>query len=259
MRLAVVLLLVLVAGCGTSDPGPGRASPPAAPSSATERPWSVLDGPLARCGPQPPGLEREPFHFQVLTDPAVGEIPSVTIGHGHTVAVLLHQTDGDGLCGWLEFAAQIGARPGLTALAIDLCEYSDAACRPGRAQTDAVEVALRHAGEDLHARRVVVVGASMGGAVALMSASRLGGIDAAVDLSGPVDWPGTEVVRRGRALRVPVLVAMARDEGPEEMAGARAVVAHAPAGSRFVPVGSGHGYELLARLRPQLLGWIAGG
>lgn len=263
MRRAVIsglALVLLLAACG-SEEGPDAASTPATTSSS-EPPWVVLDGPLASCGPQPPGLEGVPFERGVLRDPAVGRIPSVTIGDGRTVAVLLHQTDGGGLCGWLEFAARIASESGLVALAIDLCDYGDAVCRPrrsDRSQTAAVEVAVRHAREDLGADRVVIVGASMGGAVALMAASTLAGVDAAVDLSGPVDWPGTGVVRGGRALRVPVLVAMAREEGTEEVRGARAIVAEAPRGSRFVAVAAGHGYELLPRLGEDVLAWIAGG
>ena len=261
MRLGVVLLVLLVAtACGSegSDAGAPAASPSAtAAPTPTEAPWQTLDGPLGRCGPQPPELGDVAFRYRVLTDPAVGRIPAVTVGSGRTVAVLLHQTDGNGLCGWLEFAARIARDRRLTALAIDLCQYG-ARCRPDRAQTDPVAVAVRHARQALHADRVVVVGASMGGAVALMSAASLDGVDAAVDLSGPSDWPGVEAVRGGRALQVPVLVAMARDEGPEEVRAARGVVALAPAGSRFEPAATGHGYDLLQRLGDDVLSWIRG-
>ena len=85
----------------------------------------------------------------------------------------------------------------------------------------------------------------MGGSVALMSAATLPGVDAAVDLSGPVEWEGMDVVRRGRALDVPVLVAMATSEGPEEAAGAQEIVANAPAGSDLLTPETGHGYVLL--------------
>ena len=88
-------------------------------------------------------------------------------------------------------------------------------------------------------------GASMGGSVALMSAATVPGIDAAVDLSGPAEWDGMGVVRRGRALDVPVLVAMATSEGPEETAGAQEIVANAPAGSALLTPEAGHGYVLL--------------
>ena len=161
MRLAVVVVLtLLLAACGSSA-SDEEAEPRSAPSSSsssssptpTEAPWQTLKSPLARCGPQPAALGDVRFGYQVLTDPAVGRIPAAMIGSGRTVAVLLHQTDGNGLCGWLEYAARIGAQRGLTALAIDLCQYGDARCRTGLPQTDPVELAVRHAREDLHARR----------------------------------------------------------------------------------------------------------
>jgi alpha-beta hydrolase superfamily lysophospholipase len=211
-----------------------------------------MDGALSRCGPVPESVADTPFHYEVLRDPAVGAIPSVSVGRGRTVVVLLHQTDGNGLCGWLPFARDLATVPGITALAIDLCNYGEASCRKVDAggytdadQTDPVELAVRHARAQLHARRVVVVGASMGGSVAAMSAATLTGIDAAVDLSGPVTWPGMEVVDRGRAIDVPFLASTATTEGEAEVRGMRELVSNSPDGSTFLPAESGHGYALL--------------
>jgi hypothetical protein len=74
-----------------------------------------------------------------------------------------------------------------------------------------------------------------------------------------------EVVRQGRAVDVPVLLAMAKDESRIEAAGAAAIVANAPRGSRLVQPRAGHGYELLAdpegAPRPfaaDVLAWIRG-
>jgi pimeloyl-ACP methyl ester carboxylesterase len=204
-----------------------------------------------------------------LRDPAVGKIPAVRLGSGRLVVVLLHQTDGNGLCGWLPFMPA-AADEGLSVLAIDLCRYGESSCRAvadgtftDADQTDAVALAVEHARTELNAERVVVAGASMGGSVALMSAARLPGIDAAADLSGPVEWDGMDVVRRGRALDVPVLVAMATSEGPEEAAGAQEIVANAPAGSALLTPDTGHGYALLndtdgavLPLAAEVLHWI---
>jgi dienelactone hydrolase len=257
---------------GLRDPGSATddASRTASPSPPTAEPWRVIDGPLARCGPQPADVAETRFRYRVLRG-EVGRVPSVRVGRGPVVAVLLHQTDGNGLCGWLPFAHEI-EREGMAALAIDLCRYGESACRgvstdafDDADQVDPVELAVTYAREQLGARRVVVVGASMGGSVALMSAATMPGIDAVVDLSGPVEWPGTEVVREGRAVDVPVLLAMADDEGPEEVDGAAAIVANAPRGSRLERPEAGHGYELLADLdgspRPfaaDVLAWIRG-
>ncbi|TNM37298.1 alpha/beta hydrolase [Nocardioides albidus] len=262
---AVMGLLALtgglaLAGCGNDEQDHGGRTGATGTASATttttestappsQAPWQTLDGPLRRCGPQPADGATAGFRPTTLKDPEVGRIVAVTAGTGPTVAVLLHQTDGNGLCGWLPYAADLVSEPGVQVLAIDLCRYGESACRGDRTgphQVDAVSVAVREARARLGATRVVVVGASMGGSVALMAAATTDGIDAAVDLSGPLDWDGlAEVVDGGRALRVPVLVAVADDEGDDEVAGSRAIVDQAPEGSRFEPAATGHGYVLV--------------
>jgi len=269
--VTIVALALALGGCGGDDEPDGRSgtTPSASPSDppSSQAPWQALDGPLGRCGPQPADVAEAGFAPTVLADPSVGRISAVTAGTGPTVAVLLHQTDGNGLCGWLPYAADLVA-DGVQVLAIDLCGYGESACegdRSGAAQVDAVGVAVEEARARLQARRVVVVGASMGGSVALMTAAASDRIDAAVDLSGPLDWDGMETVDGGRALRVPVLVAMADGEGEDQVAGARAVAEAAPGGSRFEPAESGHGYDLLldADAEPTQMGqvvadWIRG-
>jgi pimeloyl-ACP methyl ester carboxylesterase len=258
-RAVVFVLALLLSACGSGDePAPEAVASPSASASATptEQPWRTLGGALGRCGPQPAAAADAGLRYRVLRDPAVGRVPSVAAGRGRTVAVLLHQTDGNGLCGWLEHVPAL-AGSGVAVLAVDLCQYGGARCARGVPATDAVALAVAHARRAMHADRVVLVGASMGGSVALMSAATLDGIDAAVDLSGPVDWPGMEEVRGGAALRVPVLVAMADDEGTEQVRGARRIVAHAPAGSTFLPADAGHGYDLIAPLGPDALAWVA--
>ncbi|WP_182379196.1 alpha/beta fold hydrolase [Nocardioides sp. WS12] len=273
-RIGVVVVLAasLLGGCGGDDGSKGEADDARSTgttSAPTQEPWQALDGPLGRCGPQPADVADAGFAPTVLQDEKVGKITAVTAGTGPTVAILLHQTDGNGLCGWLAYAADLVAEPGVQVLAIDLCGFGESTCHGGRrsgpAQADAVRVAVREARTGLQATRVVVVGASMGGSVALMTAASDAMIDTAVDLSGPVDWAGIEVIDGGRGLRVPVLVAMADDEGEEAVVGSQAIVDLAPAGSRFEPAESGHGYALLfdeddqpTALAETVAAWIRG-
>jgi pimeloyl-ACP methyl ester carboxylesterase len=257
---------------GTNEAATSHEStvPAASPQpTATSPAWISLTGPLQRCGPQPASVLEAPFEPFTLRDPAVGKIPAVRLGHGRVVVVLLHQTDRNGLCGWLPFMPA-AADAGLAVLAIDLCRYGESDCRAVAGgtfaeadQIDPVAVAIDYARTELDADRVVVAGASMGGSVALMSAATLPGIDAVVDLSGPVEWEGMDVVRRGRGLDVPVLVAMATSEGSEEATGAQEIVANAPAGSALLTPEAGHGYVLLndsegalLPLGADVLGWI---
>ena len=175
-------------------------------------------------------------------------MPAVTTGRGRTVAVLIHQTDGGGLCGWLDFAARIAEVPGQRALAFDLCGFGDAQCPGGnfaaQRQVDQVRMAIDEAVRS-GARRVVLVGASMGGSLAVLTAAADPRVDAVVDLSGPDAWRGASVHRRAAEVTVPMLVAMADDEAPQEVAAARAAARVAVDGS-FVDVTAGHGYDLLA-------------
>jgi pimeloyl-ACP methyl ester carboxylesterase len=233
--------------------------------------WRSITGPLSRCGPQPAAVADEPFELMRLHAAGLGTTTAITLGHGRTVVVLLHQTDGGGACGWLRFMSAY-ANPRMTFLALDLCRYGLSACTKVREgtfapgdQTDMVGVAVDHARNAMGAAHVVVMGASMGGSVALMSAARLSGIVGAVDLSGPAGWPGADVVRGGRALRVPVFVATARAEGDAEVAAARATVAQAPPGSTLRLAATGHGYELVngpegqpLTLGRTVLAWIEG-
>ncbi|UUW89760.1 alpha/beta hydrolase family protein [Pimelobacter simplex] len=254
IRAVVVAVMALASlgltGCsGDEAPAPPReAAPSPSPSGTTSAPLATLPGALSRCGPQDPAVAAAHFRPRTLHSAAVGRVSAVTAGTGPTVAVLLHQTNGNGLCGWLPYAARLVARPGVQVLAIDLCGYGAARCtgaHRGARQTDAVSLAIDAARRSLGARTVVVVGASMGGSVALMTAVRDPRAARVADLSGPADWDGMEVVAGGRALRVPALVAMADDEGEDQVAASRAIAAVAPRGSRFEPAESGHGYALL--------------
>jgi dienelactone hydrolase len=253
LKQAVVALLTVasMAGCGDSATersatDPTTAATPADTPGAAE-PWVALGGELGRCGPQPPRLAAQ--QFRTLTLRAPGRVlPAVTTGSGGTVVVLVHQTDGGGFCGWLDFAARI-AEAGHTALAFDLCGYGHSNCAEGSTtiakQVEQVRTAIDAAARRLHARRIVVVGASMGGSVTVHTAARDRRLDAAVDLSGPDGWNDAQVHRSADGVQVPLLVVMADDERAEELTHARET-AGAAAHGEFVEAPSGHGYELLA-------------
>jgi dienelactone hydrolase len=196
-------------------------------------------------------------------------LPAVTIGRGRTVVVLLHQTDGNGFCGWLSFAAQIAAVPGQAALAFDLCGYGEARCPAGNTDLDhqlaQVSAAIDEAVRRFHPRRLVLVGASMGGSLAVLTAARDHRPDAVVDLSGPDEWRGAVVHERAAGVRAPLLVAMSDGDGADEVAAAEATAEAAGPDSQFVGAEAGHGYVLLedadgrpTPLSEQVLAWIAG-
>lgn len=271
---AVLATALLLGGCASDDIDPpesestaSTAPAPATPSGSPSYdplPWGVVDG-LGRCGPQPQRVQDHDFEKITLRGPANARLPAVVSGRGETVAVLLHQTDGNGLCGWLGFAEEATSEPGLAVVALDLCGYGEARCSTGYAseQVDQVRLAVDYAARELEARRIVLVGASMGGALTVLTAAEEPRVDAVVDLSGPEDWSTPPVSVAARRLTAPVLLAMATDEGSDDVAAAQAAVAAAPAGSRLVEPAAGHGYELLAErdgrptdLAARVLAWV---
>ena len=270
------LALALVAACSEGDGDHGAQDVPRARVSATPNPspepydpgqWSSLPG-LARCGPQPPRLAGQ--RFEKLTLRSAGRVlPAVAIGRGSTVAVLLHQTDGGGFCGWLPFAARIAAVPGQAALAFDLCGYGASDCPDeavdAESQVEQVRMAIDEAVRRFHPRRVVLVGASMGGSLTVLTAEVDRSNDAAVDLSGPDKSPWALVHEQASGIRAPLLVAMADSDGAAEVAAAQQTAKAAGGDSRFVGADTGHGYALLEEadgrptaLSEQLLDWVAG-
>src|SRR4249919_2117039 len=135
-RRAVVSTLVtasmlLATACDTQGgaqeaaTSPETSTPaPSPPPTANGPAWTSFQGPLQRCGPRPAAVIEAPFDPTTVRDPAVGRIPAVRLGRGRVVVVLLHQTDGNGLCGWLPFMPA-AADAGLAVLAIDLCRYGE--------------------------------------------------------------------------------------------------------------------------------------
>ncbi|GGB20488.1 hypothetical protein GCM10011492_08010 [Flexivirga endophytica] len=185
-------------------------------------------------------MKPHPFTLAV----AGAKLPAATLGTGADVAVLLHQTDGDGACGWFPVAGMIASQ-GVRVLAFDLCGYGATTCTSTTSPALQVRAAVRWA-RSHGARHVTVVGASMGGSVALGTAAKTAP-DAVVDLSGPMTWEGvTGSTAAARALRVPLLGAVADGDPSTDSAALRRAVLSSPAKHRFVTAPDGHGIEMLA-------------
>jgi dienelactone hydrolase len=277
-RVVLLTVPVLAFGVGCSgdpadsgaDTDPDATAPTASPTSVESYdpgPWKPLSE-LERCGPQPPRLAD--LELRQLTLRSQGRVlPGVLVGRGSTVAILVHQTDGGGFCGWLSFADRIAAVPGQAAVAVDLCGYGAAECadEPVDAahQVAQVQVVIGQVVRRYHPRRIVLVGASMGGSLAVLTAATDDRVDAVVDLSGPDEWRDATVHEEADKVGVPLLVAMADSDGATEVAAARETVEAAGPDSRFVGAETGHGYALLEESdgRPsafsdEVLAWIAG-
>ncbi len=246
LRVLVALVLSVVLGACSADDEPASGGTAAGPSASTDL--------TQRCGTAiPSGAD---VRRLVLDGPDGATLSAAVFGpaHARTALVLLHQTGPGGLCGWGRFASR-AAEQGLAAVALDMCGYGDSDCPPGlesdpRAQ---VEAAVTHARDALGARRVVLVGASMGGSNTVIAVSDGAHIDAWVDVSGVSTWNGVRLQSRAGGLREapPGMIVYARSDGPLEYAAAQRLAR--ASGARFLDGGSGHGYELMADYRGRLL------
>lgn len=246
--LAVLLagLAVLMGACGGGAGKDEPGTPTGSSTSATSRGGeSATPGPAAgdetvaqRCTG-----DRGTGRYRVIETKG-SELVAAEVGRGPTWAVLLHQTGGDGLCGWWPYANRLAGQ-GVHVLLLDLCGYGRSTCvdpvvddQIGQASA-AVAYARSHG-----AARVTVVGASMGGAVALPSATA-SRADAVVDLSGPPDWPGTNLARDAKELSIPTLLVVSGDD-PFSVPAFRKAIKQVPAETkRLEIVAGGHGYEML--------------
>lgn len=171
--------------------------------------------------------------------------PGASRAQPRTVLVLLHQSDGNGRCGWGPFGTA-SALDGVTALAFDQCGYAGASCSVRNLDDPLpqVELALDYARTTLHATRVVLVGASMGGSRTVRAVAGGARVDAWADVSGPSQLDGVVLAPLARRIHVPGLVALAGDIDGEDQAAAAYRLARA-SGATWVPASDGHGYDLL--------------
>ncbi len=240
-------LAALAAACGsTATPAspqvPGTTAPPTAvrPTSTATTVAPPVTAMGRRCGP--PDVEAT---AGTVTGPNGELLWTGAVGSGGTVAVLLHQTDRTASCGWWPFANQLAAH-GVRAVMLDFCGYGQSRCDPAKPwTTDYVDQATRAVAQARAegATRVTLVGASLGGTVATLSAGR-SGADAVVNLSG-FGFGSLVTAPALAALTVPVLGAGSRTEETESLA-LEAQVAAAPSPTkRFVWDTAGHGWSLV--------------
>jgi pimeloyl-ACP methyl ester carboxylesterase len=239
----VVIAALALAGCGhhgTTGPLPGQE--PAAkmtPAPAT----AALPQPSQRCGD--PAIKAT---LVSLTTSDGVKLDGVELGSGPKGAVFLHESPAD-LCNWWPFAGAI-EKAGVHALLLDLRCFGESACPKGAGSVDpAADVAAavaRLRGDG--AKTVVVVGASYGGASALVAGSK-DKVDGVASLSGEPDLdPALDVNKVIHALTAPLFMAVSRGDGYVSPAQARTMVRNAGSTSkRLVVEGreAGHGTEML--------------
>jgi pimeloyl-ACP methyl ester carboxylesterase len=223
----LALLALLAAGCGGSDHRAATAPPPPKVSVSNAFDDCLRPGPTV----------------QMVKVPAPGEqLPAVVLGSGGTTGVVFANQSGSIACGWLPYARDV-ARNGVRSLVFDygIAEREDEVLAAARW--------LRTHG----ARRVVLVGASIGGRAVVTAAARAraGEVDAVVSLSGERILGGQrDIIVDARRLRLPALWVSSLNDGYTNFAAEtrqlyRAARGHARPDRLLVVGGDDHGIDLL--------------
>jgi pimeloyl-ACP methyl ester carboxylesterase len=141
-------------------------------------------------------------------------IAGVLLGSGPVGVVFAHQSPGD-LCDWMFYARALEAR-GYVVLPIDMNGFGAstvAPTSPTRARWDRDVAAAAGVLRSHGVRRVVLIGASLGGTVVVAAAAEIRpAVSAVVDLSGPTESSGVDALAAARRLRVPALYVVSDDD-----------------------------------------------
>jgi pimeloyl-ACP methyl ester carboxylesterase len=174
-------------------------------------------------------------------------IAGVLLGTGPVGIVFAHQSPGD-LCDWISYARALEAK-GYVVLPIDLNGFgasTAAPTSPTRAYWDRDVAAAAGVLRSHGARKVVLVGASLGGTVVVAAGAEIEpAVSAVIDLSGPTESSGVDALAAARRLRVPVQYVVSDDD--EFISAVRETYRATPPRLRrlLVVKGGGHGVGLL--------------
>lgn len=240
-------VLVAVAGCGGDSHPASRTAATSSGTGATSTGTTAPAGaPGRRCSE--PGVRAQAIRFRT-SDGVM--LSGAVVGSGPIGAVLIHEYPRD-YCGWLPYSGYL-SRHGVRALLFDLRCFGRSPCPGGRGHA-ITDVAAAMA--ELHrqgARRVALVGASMGGAIAVVAAARLHPA-AVVDLSGERDTTGltpgidADAGAAAHGVTAPALFAVARGDRYVPVDDMRAVARRVRSATKrlvVLPAVAGHGWDLL--------------
>src|SRR5690348_2611811 len=164
------------------------ASPAATGASLGAADWYCLSAPERRA-------------MFLLRGPGHDHLAALSIGTGRVAVILAHQSSGS-LCQWWPYARSLAARFRVVAFDFD----GLGASTPGDGDYPGEVAAAAQWARDHAARRIVLMGASMGGTAVMVAAARLrGAIAGVIDLSGPADFAGMNALGAARRVHVPAL------------------------------------------------------
>jgi pimeloyl-ACP methyl ester carboxylesterase len=267
-RIALaVALAVAAAGCtgggGSHSAGSGNAgaeitTSPASRSTTTGAGGARTGATVAQlCGP--PAAPGRLIRIRAADGV---QLTAIEAGAGERGVLLIPELGAAGKCGWWDYATYLAAH-GYHVLAFDHRCTGESGCPSGTAATDLIPdvrgaiTRLRQAG----ATRVVLMGASRGGAEALIAATvSPQGVTGVVALSADQlaqrlarpPYPATALAAV-RHLRLPALFAVAAADPYVSVQETHRLFAMAESRSRqlfLLKAGAGHGWDLLWPAHP---------
>ena len=235
---ALLIASVLLATACETDSGTDSGSEKAATSpefevsatspspTATGPAWTSFTGPLQRCGPQSPSVLEAPFDPITLRDPAVGKsLPSRWAAAGSSSSSAPDRPERAVRVAAVHAGRRRRRARGAGDRPVSLRRFRLPSGRGGdvhRRRPDRPRGGGSRLRPDRAARAPGRGGRCVDGRQ--RRTDECGHVAGHRRRRGPLGAGGVagmDVVRRGRALDVPVLVAMATNEGPEDAAGAR--------------------------------------
>ncbi|HET7129813.1 MAG TPA: alpha/beta fold hydrolase [Gaiellaceae bacterium] len=248
-HLVPVLAVLALVGCGGSS---HDLASNGAPSLAST------------CGTLPAGLSASTYFLK--TDDGV-RIYAAAAGDGSSALVLVHESGGAGLCGWLPTMRWL-RRNGVRAVAVNLRGYPPSGT-PSLASyhhyAQDIQAAV-DAAHTLGAKNVFVMGASLGGAATVAEAPKLRGVAGVISLSGELELPTSELDAIGAApkITVPFLFVGSEADGYVPASEARRLTRAVGSKDKQLHIfASGyHGWDLLdvapyrARVKALILRWL---
>ncbi len=184
---------------------------------------------------------------QTLTASDGTRVGAFVQGSASTAVVLVHQVNQDH-CGWVDEAAALSSR--YRVMSIDLRGYGSSGSAKGAqalnyaADIEAAVVSVRAAG----AKKVFIVGASMGGSAVVVAASKIDPpVDGVVAVSAPTNFKGQNALAAAPKLTVAARFIAAKDDGSAPSSATRldAASKKSPDHKAVIFAKGGHGWSLL--------------
>jgi alpha-beta hydrolase superfamily lysophospholipase len=217
------------------------------------------------CGTVPAGLGASTYFLK--TSDGI-RIYAAAAGEGSKALVLVHESGGAGLCGWLPTMRWL-TRNGIRAVAIDLRGYPPSST-PSLAiyhhYAKDIQAAV-DAAHTLGAKSVFVMGASLGGAATVAEAPKLDDVAGVISLSGELELPTAELDAIGAAPHITMPFLFVGSEADGYVLGSDARRLTRAVGSTdkqaHIFAGGYHGWDLLdvapyrTRVKALILAWLA--